>query len=118
MKSILEMKLTGSGLASLGISLFGTAFYLIAGWFWSLSTWRRNFDIGWIVVAYGVSRCAAERLEHGSLSLSAKDYMKLCWPTGLGFVLVALADWSLHNYSLHSKVQDLILFALFSCLLL
>jgi hypothetical protein len=110
------MKLSGGGLASLGISLFGTACYLIAGWFWSLSTWRRNFDIGWIVVAYGVSRCVAERFEHGELR--AKDYVRFCWPTAVAFVLVGLADWSLRNYALHSRVHDLILFALFSSLLL
>jgi len=97
-------------------SLIGAMLYFFVGWFWSASTRRHSFDLGWLVVAFLVSRGVSYRIEHGKLG--ARDYAAIYLPAVPGFALEWLADLSLHDFRLHSEMEALVRFSVFTCALL
>jgi hypothetical protein len=110
------MTRTFSDIFNLAMSLIGAAVYFAVGWLWSASTWRRSFDLGWLVAAFLLSRYASARTD--GANLRARDYLALCLPAIPGFFLEWFADSSLHDFRLHHQLEALVLFAVFSCGLL
>jgi hypothetical protein len=64
------------------------------------------------LIAGGISG----RLEHGTLG--ARNYAAIFWPAGPGFVLEWLSDSSLQHFLSHYEPEELVWFAVFSCLFL
>lgn len=91
-------------------------FYSLVGLVWSASTWRHGFDMGWLLVAFLVTRSGSARMEHGRLG--ARDYANLFWPAAPGFLLEGFSDLSLHGFRLYGGRQELVRFAVSSCLFL
>ena len=105
-----------AAIVNLIVSLAGAACYLLVGWLWSASTWRRSFDLGWLVVAFILGRYASRRSEVDKLT--ARDYLAVCLPALPGFALEWLADRGLHEFALQNAFGALARFGVFSCCLL
>jgi len=105
-----------SAIVNLILSLAGASCYFLIGWLWSASTWRRSFDLGWLVVAFILARYASLRIE--STQRKSRDYLSVCLPALPGFVFEFLADWGLHDFRLYDGFGALVQFAAFSCALL
>ena len=101
---------------SVAASVGACVAYFVAGVLLSRASWRGTFDLGWLVVAFLIARCAAARLEKGRLG--ARDYVTALWPTAPGFLLEWACDSSLRSFRLQGGRWRLAVFALLSCLLL
>lgn len=89
---------------------------LAAGWVWSLLTWHKGFDMGWLAVAFVVVRAVSARFGRGRLR--AREYLVALWPALPAFVLEGLSNLSLHQFSIYGEPEQLVQFSVFSCLLL
>lgn len=100
----------------LAMTILGMLGCLVVGWLWSLSTWHRAFDMGWLAVAFVVVRTISASF--GGNRLQAKEYLVALWPALPAFVLEWLADLSLHRFSVYGELEQIVEFSVFSCLLL
>lgn len=107
---------TFNALLNFIISVISTVCYFLVGWFWSASTWRVHFDLGWLLVAYLFARYAAQRIAMGKIK--GRDYATIWMFAAPGFGLEAFADWGLHDFQQHGGSAPLLRFALFSAGLL
>jgi hypothetical protein len=105
-----------SRLFDLSLSILAAVGCFIVGWLWSLSTWHRGFDMGWLVVAFVVLRTISARYERGRLR--AKEYLSASWPALPAFVLEGLSSLNLHRFSIYGRPGQLVRFSVFSSLFL
>lgn len=101
---------------NLVIALAGAISYFLVGFLWSASTWHRSFDLGWLVVAFIITRYASTRIERGRLH--TREYVNLCVPALPGFGFEFFADLGLRDFRLHDGPGAVVCFAVFSCFLL
>jgi uncharacterized membrane protein YidH (DUF202 family) len=107
---------TFSSILNLIISLVGAVCYFLVGWFWSASTWRHSYDLGWLVVAFILARYVSSRIESGKVE--TRELLGVGLLAAPAFILEFLADWGLHDFRMHDGVEALIRFGVFSCALL
>jgi hypothetical protein len=100
----------------LSMSILAMLGCFAVGWLWSLSTWHKGFDMGWLAVAFVVVRTISARF--GGDRLRAKEYLVALWPALPAFVLETLANLSLHQFSVYGELEQIVQFSVFSCLLL
>ena len=100
------------------VSLFAALCFFLVGLLWSTSTWRHGFDMGWLVVAFCVARSVSARIESSGTSLEVKNYALMLWPAVPAFVLEGLAGLSLRKFSEYGRPEEIVQFALLSCLFL